>query len=202
MKRTILLSLLTATLFSASVQAQSPVKADVGVKLGANFAQLGGDHWEQSYKPGVVGGVIVGVRKQKIGVQAEFLINTSHYTTSGLVDSVRKGDFRATYFDIPVMFEYRIFGGKLLPKVWVMAGPQFSGLMSVKSLNDYKGDVKKTFNSGVFSAVLGAEVRYAKFTLGARYVLGVTNINNEDASSIKQSWNSRSGQVYLGFRFI
>ncbi len=202
MKRTLLFTLLAATLFVSGVNAQSPVKADVGIKLGANFSQLGGDHWEQSYQPGVLAGALFGVRKHKIGLQVEVLVNSSHYTTKDLIDSVRKGDFRATYFDIPVLFEYRVLGTKLSPKVWVMAGPQFSNLMSIKSLNDYAGDAKSTFKSGNISAVVGVEVRYAKFTLGGRYILGVTNINNEDVSTIKQSWSSRSGQVYLGFRFI
>jgi len=202
MKRILLFSLLATNLCLATANAQSPVKPDLGIKLGANFSQLGGDHWEQSYQPGFLAGAIFGVRKHKVGLQVELLVNSAHYTTKDLVDSIRKGDFRATYFDIPVMFEYRLVGAKLAPKVWIMAGPQFSNLMSIKSLNDYAGDVKKTFNSGTISAVLGLEVRYAKFTLGGRYVLGVTNVNNEDVSTIKQSWNSRSGQVYLGFRFI
>ncbi|PQJ12205.1 hypothetical protein CJD36_000140 [Flavipsychrobacter stenotrophus] len=202
MKRILLFSLLAINLFMATVHAQSPVKPDLGIKLGANFAHLGGDHWEQSYQPGVLAGAIVGVRKHKVGLQVEFLINTAHYTTKDLVDSVRKGDFRATYFDIPVMLEYRLIGAKLAPKVWIMAGPQFSNLMSVKSLNAYANDVKQSFKSGTVSAVVGLEVRYAKFTLGGRYVIGLTSINNEDVSTVKQSWSSRSGQVYLGFRFI
>ncbi len=204
MKRVILSAITAICLLANGAQAQqvTPVKCDVGVKLGANFAQLGGDHWEQSYQPGILAGAIVGVRKHKIGLQVEFLLNTAHYTTKDLVDSVRKGDFRATYFDIPVMLEYRVLGSKALPKVWLMGGVQFSNLMSIKSLNDYAGDVKSTFNSGNVAGVLGLEVRYMKFTLGGRYLLGFTNVNNEDVSTIKQSWSSRSGQVYLGFRFI
>ena len=202
MKRILLFSLLAINLFMATATAQSPVKGDLGIKLGANFAHLGGDHWEQSYQPGVLAGAIAGVRKHKIGLQVEFLVNTAHYTTKDQVDSVRKGDFRATYFDIPVMLEYRLVGSKLSPKVWVMAGPKFSSIMSVKSLNAYANDVKQSFTSGTVSAVLGVEVRYAKFTLGGRYVIGLTSVNNQDVSTIKQSWSSRSGQVYLGFRFI
>lgn len=202
MKRTLLFSLLAVMLFLASANAQSPVKPDLGIKIGANFAQLGGEDWEQTYQPGILAGAIVGLRKHKVGIQVEFLVNSSHYTTKGLVDSVRKGDFRATYFDIPVMFEYRLLGGKLLPKVWIMAGPQFSSLMSVKSLNDFAGDAKSTFKSGYFSGVVGLEIRYAKFTLGGRYVLGLTSINNDNIASAKGAWNSRSGQLYLGFRFI
>ena len=213
MKRSKFYSFLVGCLFAVIyVNAQSiPVvskatkalpRVDFGIKIGANFAQLGGDNWEQTYQPGIMGGAFVGLRKHKIGVQVEALLNTSHYTTKNLIDSVNKGDFRATYFDIPILFEYRLISGKLLPKVWIMAGPQFSSLMSVKSLNDYAGDANSSFKSGNFSGVLGLEVRYLKFTLGGRYILGLTNIHNENTTTVKQSWNSRSGQLYLGFRFI
>lgn len=203
MKKLLLLPFAALCLSAINATAQSvPLKADVGIKAGANFAQIGGDHWEKTYQPGVLFGATLGVRKEKFGVQAEFQVNTSHYTTKDLVDSVRKGDFRATYFDIPVMVEYRILGGKLLPKVWIMAGPQFSGLMSVKSLNDFAGDAKSTFKTGYFAGVAGLEVRFMKFTVGGRYVMGLTSINNQSASTIKESWNARTAQLYLGFRFI
>ena len=209
MKRSFLLCLFGAVLFlSGGASAQSiPVvkslpKVDLGIKIGANFAQIGGDNWEQTYQPGIVGGITLGVHRKKIGIQAEFLLNTSHYTSKNLYDSVNKGDFRATYFDIPVLFEYRLVGGKLLPKIWLMAGPQFSSLMSVKSLNDFSGDAKSTFKSGVFSGVVGAEMRYFKFTLGVRYIMGFTNVNNESVTGLQQSWNNHSMQAYVGFRFL
>ncbi len=212
MKRSFLFSLLSGILFCSSVaNAQSvPVvkslpKLDLGIKIGANFAQIGGDNWEQSYKPGIVGGITLGLHKKKIGVQAEFLVNTSHYTSTGLYDSVNKGDFRALYFDIPLLFEYRVVGGKLLPKLWLMAGPQFSNLISVTSLNSYAGDVKNSFKSSSFSGVLGAEMRYFKFTLGARYILGLTDVNNVSSingTTAKQAWNNHSIQVYAGIRFL
>lgn len=198
----LLFSVLSVLLFATANAQDLPVKADLGVKIGANFTQLGGDNWVKTYQPGIHGGIILGVRKHKVGVQVEALVSTAHYSTKDLFDSVKKGDFRATYFDIPVMFEYRLVGGKLLPKVWIMAGPQFSSIMSVKSLNDFAGDAKSTFKSGYFAGVVGLEVRYMKFTLGGRYVMGLTSINNESVASAKGAWNSRTGQVYLGFRFI
>ncbi len=207
MKHTKLFSLVAALfLGAASVQAQSvPVakklpKLDLGVKLGANFAQIGGDGWEKTYQPGIVGGAFIGLHKHKIGLQAEALINTSHYTTKGVIDSVNKGDFRAIYFDIPVLFQYKLVGAKLAPKVWVMAGPQFSSLVSVKSLNNGSQAAEKTFKSSTVSAVLGAEVRYLKFTLGGRYILGMTDVNTSNVAAA--SAKNQSYQLYLGFRFI
>ncbi len=213
MKKTRLLSVITALLLSSnSLFAQSiPVvnklpKFDLGIKLGANFAKIGGDNWEQTYQPGIVTGAFMGLHKHKLGLQVEALINTSHYKTSGIVDSIHKGEFRAIYFDIPVLLQYKLVGAKLAPKVWIMAGPQFSNLISVKNVNAIAGDAKETFKSSTVSLVAGAEVRYMKFTLGARYLLGLTNMNNSSASNAihiaTNTWNNRSYQLYLGFRFI
>ncbi len=199
---------LLATLCAGNLHAQSlPVagtlpKFDFGAKLGANFAKFGGDNWEKTYKPGIVGGIILGVHKHKIGVQAEVLLNSAHYNLTGIKDSVGNGEFRALYLDIPVLFEYKVVGAALAPKVWVMAGPQFSNLMSVKSLNDFKGDAKNTFKSGSFSAVLGAEVRFLKLSVGGRYILGLTDVNNASISSAKDAWKANSFQLYIGLRLI
>ncbi len=213
MRSTKLLSVLAALLFGGgSLFAQSvPVvnklpKLDLGVKIGANFAKIGGDNWEQTYQPGIVGGAFVGLHKHKLGVQVEALVNSSHYKTSAVVDSIHKGEFRAIYFDIPVLLQYKLVGAKLAPKIWIMAGPQFSNLISVKNMNALAGDAKETFKSSTVSLVAGAEVRYLKFSLGARYLLGLTNMNNSSASNAihiaTNTWNNRSYQLYLGFRFI
>jgi hypothetical protein len=87
-----------------------------------------------------------------------------------------------------------------------MAGPQFSSLVSLKDLNNASNDVKSSFKSGNFSAVIGAELRVMKLTVGARYLLGLTDINNVSASSAtnasNEAWKTRTVQLYLGFRFI
>lgn len=211
MKRTLLSSLILlgcmVTAFAQSIPIVSKAakivpKVDLGIKIGGNFEQLNGQSWEDAYQPGVVGGIFLGVRKRKIGVQTEFLINTAKYNTKSLIDSARKGTFRATYFNIPLLFEYRLIGGKLAPKVWLMAGPQFSGLMSVKSLNDYAGDGKALFKSGYFSGVVGLEVRFLKFCVGGRYITGLTNLNNETLAGAKETWTNKTIQLSLGFKFI
>ncbi len=208
MKRIVLFSLAIAFIFVCPVRAQKvPVvgklpKVDLGVKIGANFARFGGDNWESTYKPGISAGAIVGVHKNKMGVQAEVLVNSAHYTLSGVKDSVTKGGFRALYLDIPILFEYKLVGKALTPKVWLMAGPQFSTLMSIKSVDASSADVSKTLKSGSFAAVGGVEVRFMKFTVGGRYILGLTDVNNASISSATGAWRSNSFQVYAGFRFL
>jgi len=206
MKHTLLLTVFTVLLFSAAINAQPVVgavvkavpKIDIGIKLGADFEQLNGSTWAQAYKPGIIGGVSVGLHKHRVGVQAEFLLNTSRYTMKSVFDSIKTGDYRATYFDIPVLFEY-----KLIPMVWLQVGPQFSSLLSVKNLNGFDNGATNLFKSGTFSGIVGAEVRLpVHIFAGVRYILGLTNINNESIPGITDAWNQHIIQLYVGFKII
>ena len=80
-------------------------------------------------------------------------------------------------------------------------GPQYSPVISFK--DNAGNDVKKDFQSGYMSGIVGLQVILPMhFVVGARYVLGMTNINNEDASGFKNSWMNRSIQLHVGFRIL
>lgn len=199
MKRTLLFSVLASTLFFSIAGAQPVVstvtkalpKVTVGVKLGVNMQQLTGNSWDNSYKAGFTGGAFVGVTKNKIGVQGEVLVKSAKLDLKG--SGVPGVDFM--YLDIPVMFEY-----KIVSRLWVQVGPQFSTMITAKQSGT---DVKKNFNTTDFAAVLGIQANLPlHLTAGARYILGVTNINNESVSGTKEAWNNRSIQLYIGYRIL
>jgi len=199
MKRTLLFTVLSAALlFSTVTKAQPGIstvtkalpKVDVGVKVGANFQQITGAGWENTYKPGIVGGAFVGVHKNSCGVQLEALVKSVTYTVD--VANV-KSDIKTVYLDVPVLLEYRI-----IPRLWIQAGPQFSTLFSAKDPNS--NDVKKNFKTSDFSGLLGLELKLPmKFTAGARYVMGFADINN---TGVGDAWKNRFIQLYVGFRFL
>ena len=204
MKRTLLLTtLLTTLLFSNRSDAQLPgvskvtkvlPKVDLGVKLGANFQQLSGNLSKQ-YNGGVVGGVFVGLHKNRMGVQAEGLIKTVKYDVSGTITGAPSSSVNTIALEVPVLFEYKIFW-----HIWAQAGPQFSSLLSAKNGST---DVKNQFNSTDFAGVLGLEAHLPmRLNIGARYVYGVTNINNESVSHISGAMRNRTIQAYIGVRFL
>jgi outer membrane protein with beta-barrel domain len=205
MKRTLLLAVLSASLlFSNHSQAQIPgvhkitkalPKVDLGIKAGANFQDLSKNStFKSSYAGGFVGGLFFGVTKNKIGVDIEALVKTVKYTSVTTITN-QTYTINGIYLDVPVLFEYR-----LVPRLWLQIGPQFSDMLSAKQGST---DVKKSFNSTDFAGVLGLEAKLpAHLILGARYLLGVTDIHNESTSTTKDAWNNRSIQLYLGFRFI
>ncbi len=204
MKRTLLLTtLLTTLLFSNRSEAQIPgvskvtkalPKVDLGVKLGANFQQLSGNLSKQ-YNGGVVGGVFVGVHKNKMGVQAEGLIKTVKYDISGTVMNSPSHTVNTIALDVPVVFEYKLFW-----HIWAQAGPQFTALLSAKNGST---DVKNNLNTTDFAAVVGLEAHLPMhLNFGVRYIYGFTDINKESAYGIKDAMRNRTIQAYVGFRFL
>ncbi len=213
MKRILLVSFLfTATLFSGRALAQSvsiqaaPAepkkdstipKIEFGLKLGANFQSISGNTWNNSYKPGVVAGITLGMHKKKVGVRVEVLVGLSNYTSVIIRDSSgEKAEFRATYINIPVLFEY-----SFIPMLKLQAGPQYSNMISVKAVQGFDGDPKVLFKQSELSGVLGLEAKLpAHFSVGARYILGLSNINNNVyTTSASDSWKNSTAQVYVGY---
>ena len=93
------------------------------------------------------------------------------------------------YVALPLMLRFKPI--KLLS---LEAGPQFSFL--TKANQENVGDVKDQLKNNDFGLAFGAGVHLPLgFNVGARYVLGFTNISEVSAESIK----NRTFQVYLGW---
>ncbi len=197
---------LVVILFSAVAQAQIPgvskvtkeiPKVVLGLKAGANFQNLNSNStFANSYQGGIVAGAFLGLTKNKWGIQVEGLIKTVKYSfIDSVLGNTGNKDINTINLDVPVLLEY-----KLIPRLWVQVGPQFSSILSAKNGST---DVKTSFNSTDYSGVLGLQlVLPVHFVLGARYVLGLSDINNKSVSGYTDSWHNRSFQAYLGWRFL
>ncbi len=184
-----------------------PVKIDLGIKVGANFANLDGKEWESGYKPGIVGGIFGGISRKKVGATAEVLVSSVRYTGKGVdfynankliynnsSDSAKKGDFAVTYVHIPILFNYKI-GGPL----WLQAGPMYSGVLSVNDKDNLLKSTAGLLKSGDVSGVLGLQLNFSKLRANARYIIGLSDMS---ASSIGNSWKTRTVQLTLGYSFL
>ena len=202
MKRTITLTALSVVLLlSNRALAQVPVvskvtkalpKVTLGLKAGANFQTLSGNSWASSYKPGIVGGAFLGVYKGKWGIQAEALIKSARFDSKSSSSTYIK----SVSLDVPVLLEY-----KIVSRLWVQAGPQFTDLLSAK--DNTSTDAKKLFKSSDVSGVVGLEVKLPlHLTVGARYILGFTDINSHAVGMTTDAWKNRYAQLYIGFRFL
>ena len=185
-----------------------PVKIDLGIKAGANFANLNGKQWESGYKPGFVGGIFAGISRNRFGVTGEVLFSSVKYTGNGIdlykaetgnyknpADSAKKGDFVVSYLNIPILLNVKIFG-----PLWFQIGPQYSGVMSINDKSNLLKDTKGLLKSGDISGVLGLQINLPMgLRISGRYIIGLADMN---ASSVSDSWKTRTIQLGIGYSFL
>ncbi|MCW1962165.1 porin family protein [Chryseobacterium viscerum] len=162
----------TSTSTDAAVSpTPSASKIKFGLKAGLNVSNL--SNMDMKSKAGFYGGVFMNIPVAKdFSVQPEVL-----YSAAGAKE---KGGSNATleieYISIPVMFQY-----KVLPKLYVEAGPQFSFLMDAR-LKDSEGslllkDATRGFDFGIG---LGAGYNITKnIGVNVRYTAGLSEIVNK-----------------------
>ena len=180
------------------------VKVNLGLKAGIGMNKLDGDTWSSGYRSNLHGGAYLAIRNSRWGIHAEFLLSQSTFETSpdfysafkphynNVVDSIRTGKFRLNYVSVPILLRWR-----LIPNVWALVGPQWSGVMSVNDKNKLLKDPELIFKDKELSGVLGLWVNISpRLHLGARYVIGLTNNNN---TTFKDSWHAKSVQLHLGW---
>ena len=197
------------------VKAQEPlllssVRVNAGLKLGANLAKLDGENWDGGYKTNLLGGIYVRIHNGRWGVQGEGFFTQSDYTTGkdfnsiykqylqAGKDSLSKGTFRVSYFNIPLMAQV-----KLLSRVWLQVGAQYSGIVSVKDKDQFVKDAEGLFDNGSFAAIGGLWLDLPlHFNVGARYILGFSNLNNVNETTAQESWKQRNVQIHVGYNIF
>ena len=183
-----------AQLFSGS-DSTSP-KISFGLKVGVNLQQINSDTtWQKGYRPGFTGGAFMQMGK-KFGFRIEVLASSVNYTFRHITDSTgQKGDFTALNINIPAMLQYNLFSMVLL-----QAGAQYSTLISIKNNAGYSGDAKLLFKSSELSLVGGAEAQLPyNFTVGARYIYGLSNVNN-NIVFYNEEWKHSAIQLTVGYK--
>ena len=208
MNRVKLFSICMALLFPFLSHAQEPpiisgIKINAGLKVGLNLAMLNGEQWENGYRANALGGVFARLHNGRFGVQAEAFFSQSSYTTgkgfkiaydSLLIpfkDSLKKGTFRVSYLNIPLMVQV-----KLVSRVWLQLGVQYSGVVSVKDQDEFVKDAGDLFKHSTVSGVGGVWLDLPfHINAGARYVLSFSDTNKPD---IEGSWKQRNIQFHIG----
>ncbi|MDR3025312.1 porin family protein [Chryseobacterium sp.] len=156
---------------AAPPSTSSPSKIKFGLKAGLNVSNL--SNMDMKSKAGFYGGVFMNIPVAKdFSVQPEVLYSN--------VGAKQKGDSNAKleveYISIPVMFQY-----KVIPNLYVEAGPQFSFLMDAR-LKDSVGSLllKNATRGFDFGIGLGAGYDITKnIGVNVRYTAGLSDIVNK-----------------------
>jgi len=169
----------------------------LGIKGGANIVKIDGESFNQEFKFGYSLGGFAEININKTwGIQPELLWNQSRTTTSTTFQQLYLGvanqDISLNYLSIPILLTYRP-----VPLLSLEAGPQFGILINQN--DNLFGNGKKAFKDGDFSILGGAQLNLGGFRFGARYFVGLNNLNDVGNSD---SWKNQGFQLYVGIRII
>ncbi|CAN5795933.1 hypothetical protein BH11BAC3_BH11BAC3_22670 [soil metagenome] len=203
--------ILTTLLLVVSINAiaqQSNVNAEherffrFGAKGGININKITG----QSYKSGFnynyqLGGFMQFNFNSRFGIQPEvnFVQSSSEFSddASNIYDDLfRDGSQKnatLNYLEVPLLLNINVGQSK---RVKLQLGPAYGGLL--KQTVDSLKNNGKVFKNGDWSAIGGLWIQLPLINLGARYKLGLSNLNAIDD---QQKWKSQSIQVFIGVTF-
>ena|SRR5882757_1491939 len=208
MKRSLLLSLVT--IVSMTVMAQKKFDPDAdhenffrfGAKVGANINKIQGQAYKDGFKYNFqAGGFLQFNFSKRFGLQPEvnFVQTSSDFTNdpNEIYDDIFRGgsqkNAKLDYLEVPLLLNINVGMSK---RVKLQIGPAFGGLLkqTVDSLKN-NGDIYK---NSEWSAIGGLWIQLPLINIGARYKLGLSNINAIDD---RQTWKNQAIQVFAGITF-
>lgn len=174
----------------------------IGAKAGVNINKING----QSYKSGfnynyLLGGFMQFNFSKRFGIQPEinFVQSTAEFSNDGstvyddLFGDGSQKKAKLDYLKIPLLLNINLGPSK---RVKLQLGPQVGGLLkqSIDSLKENRDIFKK----GDWSAVGGLWIQIPFINLGARYEIGLSNLNDIDNN---EKWRSQAFMIFVGFTF-
>lgn len=197
-------------LVTSAVIAQGRKKLDTdhenffrfGIKGGVNINKITGQSYKQGFNYNFQAGAFMQFNfSNRFGIQPEINFVQSKSAFSNDATDIYDGLFLGgsqkkaslNYLEIPVLLNVNIGPSK---RVKIQAGPSYGGLLkeTVDSLITNSGIYKK----GEWSAIGGLWIQLPFVNMGARYKLGLSNINAIDN---RQTWKSQAIQIFIGFTF-
>ncbi|MBI3883579.1 MAG: PorT family protein [Sphingobacteriales bacterium] len=169
----------------------------IGAKGGVNINKITGKSYKQQFSYNYQLGAFAQFNfSSRFGIQPEvnFVQTTAEVTddqtTVGddlLFDGSQKSA-KMDYLEIPVLLNINIGSSK---KVKLQLGPSYGALIN-KIVDSSQNNIYK---GGDWSAIGGLWIQLPIVNLGARYKLGLTDINN---TSINEKWTNQSFQIFVG----
>ncbi|MDF2383999.1 PorT family protein [Nostoc ellipsosporum NOK] len=206
--RLFLTTLIAIAFFSHPLQAQKKFHEDTertfrfGAKAGVNINKIEGQAFKESFRYNyMLGGFLQWNFSRRFGIQPEFnFTQTSGEITSDETDVYDDlflgGDqkkAKLNYFKIPLLLNIDIGQSQ---RVKLQVGPQWGQLFDSKVDSLRPG--RDIFRKGEFSLLGGLWFQLPFVNMGARYELGLTNLN--DVSS-QDKWRSQAFHIFAGITF-
>ncbi|MGG9971474.1 porin family protein [Ferruginibacter sp. SUN002] len=171
-----------------------------GVKAGVNINKIQGSSYKEGYNYNYqVGGFMQFNFSQRLGIQPEVsLVQTSTEFTDDnsnvYNDLFRDGtqkNAKLDYLEVPILLNINVGPSK---RVKLQVGPSFGSLL--KETVDSLKTPSTFFKKADISAIGGLWLQLPLVNLGARYKIGLNNINNTEVSD--EVWRNQAFQIFIG----
>ncbi|MFI5153725.1 MAG: porin family protein [Chitinophagales bacterium] len=194
-RKSIYLSLLLGIFSVIMVHGQG---FHIGAKGGVNMNKIAGRSFTDEFDYGYsLGGFVDLDFSKKWGLQPELMWSQSKTKTATNIndiypEGITSTDVTLNYLTIPVLLTY-----KPIPLLSLQAGPQFGILLS--QTQNFVYNVQDAFKKGDFSMLFGAQLNLGAFKAGARYFIGLNNLNDIDDAD---KWTNQGFQFYVGLKIF
>ncbi len=173
-----------------------------GAKGGVNINKITGHAYKEGFNFNFQAGVFLQFNfSNRFGLQPEvnFVQTSSEFSNDPndiyydlfLGGSQKKA--KMNYLEVPLLLNINLGESK---RVKLQIGPSYGGLL--KQTVDSLKTNGNLYKNGEWAAIGGLWIQLPFVNLGARYKIGLTNLNDIDD---QQKWKSQSIQVFVGVTF-
>lgn len=208
----ILLLILTATQINAQEQQtdnETGIVGKFGIKGGLNFSNMyidnvGDEKMKLGWHAGFFGKFPL---TRGVSLQPELLYSSKGTKLNYTAPLIGAGEYRfnLNYVELPVLLAFNLgenFHINLGPYVAYLAHADITEIENDGTVDELLELDEKDFKRWDFGAAAGIGFDVEKFTIGARYTLGLTEINNATLlSTIAPSSKNSVINVFIGFAF-
>jgi hypothetical protein len=173
-----------------------------GVKGGANVNKISGKSYKEGFNFNFQAGAFLQFNfSNRFGIQPEvnFVQTSSEFSNdpADIYDDIfRDGSqkkAKMNYLEVPVLLNINVGSSK---RVKLQVGPAYGGLL--KQTVDSLKNNGNLYKNGEWAAIGGLWIQIPFVHFGARYKIGLTDLNAIDN---QQTWKSQSIQVFVGVTF-
>ena len=175
----------------------------IGAKAGVNANKLSGRSYKQGFNYNYqVGGFMQFNFSSRFGLQPEvnFVQSSTDFTNDAndvyndlFLDGSQK-KAKLNYLEVPLLLNINI--GLESKRLKLQLGPAYGNLFR-QTVDSLKAGAN-LYKKADWSAIGGIWIQLPFFHIGARYKMGLTNLNAIDN---RQQWRSQAIQVFAGITF-
>jgi hypothetical protein len=175
----------------------------IGAKGGVNINKISGKSYKEGFNFNFQGGIFLQFNfSNRFGLQPEVNFVQSSSEFSNDVNDIYYDLFlggsqkksKLNFLEVPLLLNINVGQSK---RVKLQIGPAYGGLLK-QTVDSLKNNANSIYKNGEWAAIGGLFIQLPFVNVGARYKIGLTELNAIDN---QQKWRSQSIQVFVGITF-